>query len=73
MPNPNVAPAKLLLVAREAAAALAISERTLFTLTHRGEVPCIRLGRSVRCSVAALEEWIAQQGSPVHREREAAA
>ena len=34
---------KLLLTAREAANALSISERLLWTLTHRGEIPVLRL------------------------------
>jgi excisionase family DNA binding protein len=38
----------LLLTAREAAAALAISERTLWQLTKDGAVRCVRLGRAVR-------------------------
>ena len=38
----------LLVTAREAARALSISERTLWTLTQRGEIPCVRFGRLVR-------------------------
>jgi excisionase family DNA binding protein len=38
----------LLLTARQAAAALAISERTLYTLTKRGELPAVRIGAAVR-------------------------
>jgi excisionase family DNA binding protein len=51
----------LLLNARDAAEALAVSERTLFTLTKAQKVPCVRLGRSVRYSVKDLEDWIAGQ------------
>jgi excisionase family DNA binding protein len=54
-------PPKLLLTAREAAAALSMSERTLWGLTHSGEIPAIRIGRSVRYSVAALAQWIARR------------
>lgn len=36
---------RLLLTALEAAKTLSISQRTLWTLTQRGEVPCIKIGR----------------------------
>ena len=49
----------LLMTTREAARALSISERTLWSLTQRGEIPCVRLGRLVRYDrndlVAAIE------------------
>jgi predicted DNA-binding transcriptional regulator AlpA len=56
-------PPTLLLMAREAAKALAISEKTLWSLTTpRGTIPAIRVGeRSLRYSVRALEEWIDRQ------------
>jgi excisionase family DNA binding protein len=56
-------PPTLLLTVRDAAKALAISEKTLWTLTEpRGTIPAIRVGeRSLRYSVRALEEWIAAQ------------
>jgi len=44
---------------REAARFLAISERTLWSLTQRGEIPCVRIGRAVRYDPADLREWIA--------------
>lgn len=50
---------KLLLKPREAAASLAVSEKTLWTWTKAGRIPCVRLGASVRYSVAQLEAWIA--------------
>jgi predicted DNA-binding transcriptional regulator AlpA len=61
-PDDPAAP-RLLLTARDAARALAVSERTLWGLTQpRGPIPCVRVGaRSVRYSVADLEHWIAQQ------------
>ncbi len=60
--NGHIAPT-LLLTAREAAQALRISEKTLWSLTQpRGPIPVVRVGqRSVRYSVAALEQWIAEQ------------
>jgi predicted DNA-binding transcriptional regulator AlpA len=56
-------PPTLLLTARDAARALAISEKTLWTLSApRGPIPTIRVGeRSIRYSVAALEKWVAAQ------------
>jgi excisionase family DNA binding protein len=47
-----------LLTARQAADRLAISERTLWELTNRGDLPCVRLGRSVRYDPADLEAWV---------------
>ena len=44
----------LLVKAREAARLLAISQRLLWELTNRGEIPCVRLNRSVRYSIAEL-------------------
>lgn len=52
---------KLLLKAPEAAEVLSISERTLWALTASGEIPCVRIGRSVRYSVDDLREWIDRQ------------
>ena len=53
---------KLLLSAREAAIALSVSEKTLWTNScPRGTIPVVRLGRSVRYSVEALREFVAQQ------------
>jgi len=53
---------KLLLTAREAAAALSVSERTLWALSHSsGEITPIRIGRSVRYPVTALSAWVARK------------
>ena len=51
----------LLLNAREAAAALAISPRKLWGMTASGEIPHIRLGRSVRYPLDDLRCWIDRQ------------
>jgi excisionase family DNA binding protein len=56
------APVKLLLTPRDAAAALAVSARTLWGLTQpRGRLPCVRIGRGVRYALADLERYIAEQ------------
>ena len=41
-----------------AADTLAISTRKLWSLTASGDIPCIRIGRSVRYSISDLQEWI---------------
>jgi excisionase family DNA binding protein len=51
---------RLLLSAREAAKRLAISDRSLFTLTKSGQLPCVRVGTSKRYSVETLRRWIQQ-------------
>jgi excisionase family DNA binding protein len=53
--------AALLLTAIEAADALAISPRKLWSLTASHEIPHLRIGRSVRYSVTELERWIDEQ------------
>jgi excisionase family DNA binding protein len=47
-----------LLTPREAARVLAVSERTLWGLTRSGQIPCVRIGRSVRYDPADLRRWI---------------
>lgn len=49
---------RLLLTPSEAAAALRISPRMLWSQTKSGVIPCIRLGKAVRYSPEALQEWI---------------
>jgi excisionase family DNA binding protein len=51
----------LLLTPRQAAAALAVSERTLWGLTKAGKVPCVRLGRAVRYSPDDLRAFVLAQ------------
>jgi excisionase family DNA binding protein len=51
-------PTAMLLTALHAAKALAISPRTLWELTHRGEIPCIKIGRAVRYDPEDLRAWI---------------
>jgi excisionase family DNA binding protein len=45
----------------EAAKLLAVSPRTLWSLTHAGVVPCVRLGKSVRYSMDTLRAIVAQR------------
>ena len=48
----------LLLRAQDAAKALAISPRLLWTLSNRGEIPVVKIGRSVRYAPQDLQRWI---------------
>jgi excisionase family DNA binding protein len=50
---------QLLMTAKQAAARLAISERTLWQLTNDGELPAVRFGRIVRYDPADLRAFIA--------------
>jgi excisionase family DNA binding protein len=51
----------LLVDAREAARLLAISPRTLWSLTKAGDVPVVRIGRLVRYDVAGLGRWVTER------------
>ena len=52
---------RLLLDAHETARALSVSQRTLWGLTNRGEIPCVRIGRRVLYDPRALQSWIERQ------------
>ena len=57
--NSNV----MLFTAPEAAKALAISPRTLWSLTDSGEIPAVRIGRAVRYDPSDLRAWIDRRKS----------
>lgn len=59
--NSVAAPSALLLTPAQAAQALAISPRKLWSLTAAGEISHLRIGRSVRYPVDDLKQWIDQQ------------
>jgi excisionase family DNA binding protein len=48
----------LLMDARDTARALCISERKLWGMTASGEIPHVRIGRSVRYSIRDIDAWI---------------
>ena len=48
---------------REAAKALGIGQRLLWTMTNTGEVPSVKLGRAVVYPIADLERWLSAQAS----------
>lgn len=58
--NPSIKPV-LLLNPERTAEALAISPRKLWSLTSSGEIPHVRIGRSVRYSIGDLQDWIKSQ------------
>ncbi len=49
---------RLLYTPREAAAALGVCEKTLYTLTKSGQLPAVRIGRSVRYAVEDLQAFV---------------
>lgn len=57
-PNGAGNTSKLLLTPREAAEALSVCEKTLFNLTRRGELPAVKIGRSVRYAVDDLRAFV---------------
>jgi hypothetical protein len=66
MPATAPLPTALLLTALDAARAMAVSPRTLWTLTApRGPIPVVRIGRAVRYDLESLRRYIAaaQQGA----------
>ena len=60
--NPGTAPAsgfvECLLTYRDAAALLGVTDRTVWTLVHRGNLPAVRFGHSVRIDPADLRAFI---------------
>lgn len=48
----------LALRTKQAAKALGISERLLWELTNRGEIPHVKVGRATLYPVEALKQWL---------------
>jgi hypothetical protein len=42
---------------------LAICPRTLWALTNSGEIPCVRINRSVRYRPETIRAWLAERES----------
>lgn len=59
-PKPN-REMPLLVTARQAAKMLSLSERTLWSLSQKGLIPAMKIGKAVRYSVKVLETWVANQ------------
>lgn len=61
--TPAVATPCLALRPREAAAAIGVSERTLWAWTAADEVPHFRVGKAVLYPVDALRRWLDERAS----------
>ncbi len=59
--SPDSSGPKLLLTTRQAAAALSLCEKSVWSLTKSGALPAVRIGRAVRYSLTDLEAFIAGQ------------
>jgi excisionase family DNA binding protein len=57
----------LLLRAGEVAKLLGLGRSTVFALLAAGELPVVRIGRSVRVPRAALERWIDERTDHTQR------
>ena len=55
------APTPLLLNSKNAAKALSISERTLFSLRKAGQVRCVKIGRAVRYDLRDVQAFFDRQ------------
>jgi excisionase family DNA binding protein len=64
-PAPIADPGRLLLTVGETAEALVLSERSIWNLIKSGELPAVRIGRSVRISRESLIGFIQQRQTPV--------
>jgi len=49
---------QLLLKADEVAKALGLGRSKVYEMMQSGQLPVVRIGRSVRVSSAALQEWV---------------
>lgn len=58
MIRPSVQPEPLLVNVATAARMLCLSDRTLWSLSERGELPRVKIGRAVRYDVADLQAFI---------------
>lgn len=56
--------ARRLLTAQEVADQLGITDQRVYAMIREGLLPGVRLGRSVRVEVSALEAYLAQGGQP---------
>jgi len=54
---------KLLLRPNEAAELLGVGRSTIYALLASGDVPSVRVGRSVRLPLEALKQWVAARAA----------
>ena len=57
------APPRLALRPKDAAKALGIGKRLLWSMTNQGLIPHVRVGKAILYPVAALEQWLAEQAA----------
>ena len=60
---------KLLLKAAEVSVTLGLSRTKTYALMASGELPTLRIGRSIRVPRAALQKWIEQQTASTTNEQ----
>jgi excisionase family DNA binding protein len=61
LPPDRSDPAPLALRPKQAAKALGIGERLLWSMTNSGQIPHVRLGRAIVYPVDELRRWLAEQ------------
>jgi predicted DNA-binding transcriptional regulator AlpA len=61
--NHDSDPPRLALRPKDATKALGIGPRLLWSMTNRGEIPHLRLGRAVVYPVDELRRWLAERAS----------
>jgi excisionase family DNA binding protein len=54
---------RLLLRPREVAVVTGLSRSMVYELINRGQIPAIRVGKSLRVPMAELQEWIREQAA----------
>lgn len=59
--NPNGDPPRLALRPKDAARALGIGERLLWSLTNQGSIPHVKLGRAILYPTDQLRAWLAEK------------
>ena len=64
----EMSPPQLALRPRDAAKSLGMSERTLWTLTSRGEIPHVKLNRATLYPVESLKQWLQAKASQPGKE-----
>lgn len=58
-----LAQTRLALRPKEAARALGIGERLLWSLTNQGRIPHVRLGKAIVYPVGELDRWLAERAA----------
>ena len=59
--NDTSEPPRLALRAKDAARALGIGERLLWSMTNQGIIPHLKLGRATLYPVDVLRDWLAER------------